>query len=66
MREEDEDFESPLDNLCQRLEMRDPESIAVKQYHIFKMGAGKTLKSILISVGVRLSAFNLPQIARLT
>ena len=66
VREEDEDFESPLDILFQRLEMRDPESIAVKQYHIFKMGAGKTLKSILISVGVRLSAFNLPQIARLT
>ena len=42
------------------------ESIAVKQYHIFKMGAGKTLKSILISAGVRLAAFNLPQIARLT
>ena len=38
----------------------------MKQYHVFKMGAGKTLKSILISVGVRLSAFNLPQIARLT
>ena len=66
VREEDEDFESPLDILFERLEMRDPESIAVKQYHIFKMGAGKTLKSILISVGVRLSAFNLPQIARLT
>lgn len=66
VREEDEDFESPLDILFERLEMRDPESIAVKQYRIFKMGAGKTLKSILISVGVRLSAFNLPQIARLT
>lgn len=48
VREEDEDFESPLDILFERLEMRDPESIAVKQYHIFKMGAGKTLKSILI------------------
>jgi len=66
VREEDEEFESPLDVLFERLEMRDPESIAVKQYHIFKMGAGKTMKSILISVGVRLSAFNLPQIARLT
>ena len=66
VREEDEEYESPLDVLFARLEMRDPESIAVKQYHIFKMGAGKTLKSILISVGVRLSAFNLPQIARLT
>lgn len=66
VREEDEEYESPLDILFARLEMRDPESIAAKQYHVFKMGAGKTLKSILISVGVRLSAFNLPQIARLT
>ena len=66
VREENEEYESPLDILFARLEMRDPESIAVKQYHVFKMGAGKTLKSILISVGVRLSAFNLPQIARLT
>ena len=66
VREEDEEYESPLDILFARLEMRDPENIAVKQYHVFKMGAGKTLKSILISVGVRLSAFNLPQIARLT
>lgn len=66
VREDDEEYESPLDILFARLEMRNPESIAVKQYHVFKMGAGKTLKSILISVGVRLSAFNLPQIARLT
>ena len=66
VREEDDEYESPLDILFSRLEMRNPESIAVKQYRIFKMGAGKTLKSILISVGVRLSAFNLPQIARLT
>ena len=66
VREEDEEFASPLDILFERLEMRQPEHIAVKQYHIFKMGAGKTLKSILISVGVRLAAFNLPQIARLT
>ena len=40
VREEDEEYESPLDVLFARLEMRDPESIAVKQYHIFKMGAG--------------------------
>ena len=66
VREEDEEYESPLDILFARLEMRDPESIAVKQYHVFKLGAGNTLKSILLSVGVRLSAFNLPQIARLT
>ena len=63
VKEEDEDYESPLDILFDRLEMRDPDSIAVKQYHIYKQAAGKT---ILISVGVRLAAFNLPQIAKLT
>jgi len=66
VKEEDEDYESPLDILFERLEMRDPESIAVKQYHIYKQAAGKTAKSILISVGVRLAAFNLKQIAGLT
>ena len=66
VKEEDEDYESPLDILFDRLEMRDPDSIAVKQYHIYKQAAGKTAKSILIRVGVRLAAFNLPQIAKLT
>lgn len=66
VKEEDEDYESPLDILFDRLEMRDPDSISVKQYHIYKQAAGKTAKSILISVGVRLAAFNLPQIAKLT
>ena len=66
VREEDEDYESPLDILFDRLEMREPDSIAVKQYHIYKQAAGKTAKSILISVGVRLAAFNLPQISKLT
>ena len=66
VKEEDEDYESPLDILFDRLEMRDPDSIAVKQYHIYKQAAGKTAKSILISVGVRLAAFNLPQISKLT
>ena len=60
VREEDEEYESPLDILFARLEMRDPESIAVKQYHVFKMGAGKTLKSILISVGA-VSYTHLPE-----
>lgn len=66
VKEKDENFESPLDILFERLAMRDPESIAVKQYGIYKQAAGKTAKSILVSVGVRLAAFNLPQIARLT
>ena len=46
--------------------MREPDSIACKQYRIFKQAAGKTAKSILVSVGVRLAAFNLPSIATLT
>ena len=66
VKEKDENFESPLDILFERLAMRDPEIIAVKQYGIYKQAAGKTAKSILVSVGVRLAAFNLPQIARLT
>lgn len=66
VKEDDEDYQSPLDILFERLEMRDPESIAVKQYAIYKQAAGKTVKSILISVGVRLAAFNLKQIANLT
>lgn len=66
VKEDDEEYQSPLDILFERLEMRNPESIAVKQYAIYKQAAGKTAKSILISVGVRLSAFNLKQIANLT
>ena len=64
--EEDEEYQSPLDILFERLEMRKPDSIAVKQYQIYKQAAGKTAKSILISVGVRLAAFNLKEIANLT
>ena len=63
VKEEDEEYASVLDELFERLVMRDPEHLAVKQYHIFKLAAGKTAKSILISLGVRLEKFNLPQIA---
>ena len=66
VREEDESYQSPLDVLFERLEEREPDSIACKQYRVFKQAAGKTAKSILVSVGVRLAAFNLPQINRLT
>ena len=66
VREEDEEYESPLDMLFSRLEMRDSESIALKQYRVYKMAAGKTAKSILVSVGVRLSAFLLPEVAKMT
>ncbi|MCC3372202.1 MULTISPECIES: VirD4-like conjugal transfer protein, CD1115 family [Paenibacillaceae] len=63
VREEDETYQSPLDELFERLAMRDPEHLAVKQYNIFKLAAGKTAKSILIGLGVRLEKFNLHTIA---
>ena len=56
--EDDDTYQSPLDILFERLEMREPDSIACKQYRIFKQAAGKTAKSILVSVGVRLSRAN--------
>ena len=66
VREDDETYQSPLDELFERLEMREPEHLAVKQYNIFKLAAGKTAKSILISLGVRLEKFNLASIAGIT
>lgn len=64
--EEDEEYMSPVDVVFQMLEDREPEHIAVKQWKIFKQASGKTAKSILISAAVRLAAFNLPEIARMT
>lgn len=64
--EKNPSFKSPLDKLFDDVEKADPNSIALKQYKTFKMGAGKTLKSILISCSVRLTVFNLNQIENLT
>ena len=66
VKEDDEEYESPLDELFHHLERSDPDSLALKQYQIYKQAAGKTAKSILISVGVRLAAFNLDSMASLT
>ncbi len=66
VREDDETYVSPLDELFFRLKTVDPGSIALKQYQIYKDAAGKTAKSILISVGVRLAVFNLQELADLT
>ncbi len=66
IKEEDEDYESVLDILFKELEKEKPNHIAVQEYHTFKSGAGKTTKSILISLGVRLSPFNLKDIRNLT
>ena len=66
---EDEDesgYQSPVDILFNGLEEEKPEHIAVRQYKIFKQASGKTARSILISAAVRLAAFNLPEIAKMT
>lgn len=64
--EEDESYKSPVDLLFDDLERKNPEHIALKMYKVFKQAAGKTAKSILVSTAVRLAAFNLPEIARVT
>jgi type IV secretion system protein VirD4 len=64
--ENNPDRQSPLDVMFSKLKAENPSSMAVKSYDIFKMGAGKTLKSILISCGVRLQVFNLQAVANLT
>lgn len=66
VREDDEYYISPLDRLFNDLQREKPNSLAVKQYNIYKQAAAKTAKSILISVGVRLAAFNLESIASIT
>jgi len=64
--EDDEEYQSPVDVLFEALEDENPNHIALKQYKVFKQASGKTAKSILISAAVRLAAFNLPEIAKMT
>lgn len=66
VREDDEEFKNPVDLMFDALEAEKPNHFAVRQYKKYKLAAGKTAKSILISVGVRLAAFNLKEIANLT
>lgn len=64
--EEDESYQSPLDLLFEALEDEEPDHVAVREYQIFKQAEGRTAKSILITAAVRLSAFILPEINRIT
>ena len=66
VREDMEDFCSPLDELFDRLEMKDPEHIALKYYRNYKSGSAKTLKSIQITLVARLEKFNLESLAGIT
>ena len=66
VKEEDENYISPLDLLFRAIEREKPDSVAVRQYKVFKLAAGKTSKSILVSTAVRLAPFNLPQVQAIT
>lgn len=66
VKEDDDEHLSPLDLLFQAIEREKPDSVAVRQYKVFKLAAGKTARSILVSTAVRLAAFNLPQIQAIT
>ena len=66
VREDDEDFENAVDIMFKKLEKKDSEHFAVRQYKKFKMAAGKTLKSILISCGARLAPFDIRELREIT
>lgn len=66
VREEDEEYQSPVDELFDRLEMKQPDHIAVKYYRDYRSGSAKTLKSIQITLAARLEKFNLRSLTALT
>ena len=65
-REDDEEFKNPVDELFEELEQKKPEHFAVRQYKKYKLAAGKTAKSILISCGARLAPFDIQELRDLT
>ena len=66
VREDDEDFQNPVDLMFEALEKRQPEHFAVRQYRKYKLAAGKTAKSILISCGARLAPFDIAELREIT
>lgn len=64
-REDDETFKNPVDKMFDELEAEEPEHFAVKQYRKYKLAAGKTAKSILISCGARLAPFDIAELREL-
>ncbi len=65
VREDDENYKNPIDHLFDALERKDPTHFAVKQYRKYKLAAGKTAKSILISCGARLAPFDIKELREL-
>ena len=66
VREDDEDFQNPVDLMFEALERKKPNHFAVRQYKKFKLAAGKTSKSILISCGARLAPFDIQELREIT
>lgn len=66
VREDDEEFENPVDLMFKELEKKNPNHFAVRQYKKYKLAAGKTAKSILISCGARLAPFDIQELRELT
>ena len=66
VREDDETFENPVDQMFKALEKKDPNHFAVRQYRLYKLAAGKTTKSILISCGARLAPFDIQELRDIT
>ena len=66
VREDDEEFQNPVDLMFEALERKKPDSFAVRQYRLFKLAAGKTAKSILISCGARLAPFDIQELREIT
>ena len=66
VREDDEEFKNPVDCLFDELKAKDPEHFAVRQYAKYKLAAGKTAKSILVSCGARLAPFDIAELREVT
>ena len=66
VREDDEEFKNPVDLMFEELAERDPEHFAVRQYAKYKLSAGKTAKSILVSCGARLAPFDIKELREIT
>ena len=66
VREDDETFQNPVDQMFEALEQKSPNHFAVRQYKLYKLAAGKTAKSILISCGARLAPFDIEELREIT
>ena len=66
VREDDEEFQNPVDLMFEDLAKEKPDHFAVRQYRLYKLAAGKTAKSILISCGARLAPFDIAELREIT